>query len=334
MLSTFLFASEADINGFKLKPWLLKLLSVGIVVLCFDIFFFVNTITKKAFLLSLKLSALLSVFSLIVGLLQNHFDIYASPLRPGRHASVFLNENYYGTAIEYLFLIALFLFFYEKKKSSKFFYGFVLLCNVLGLWLCQSRAAFIVVACASVIFLFIYGKRAVYIVAACAFAVFAIILIYNPSVLPRFDTSSEYLQFRFGIWKVAWESILDQPLLGKGYLSYAAVWNESSNISYFALHAHNLYIEILLNFGLIGFFSLGGYSVFTTLESAKNCIRSKDRLSLALVISTACAVLIHGMADTTLFWPQTGIFVVYILSTPRLYLSASTKGGTDSCESF
>jgi len=322
MLSTFLRAEDADVNGFILKADLLKLLSIGIVILCFDIFFFVNIMTKRAFHLSLKLSAIMSIFCLIVGLIQNHLDIYASPLRPGRHASVFMNENYYGTVIEFIVLITLFLLFRETNRKKQLFYGFVLLCNLIGLWLCECRTAYIVIACSVFLFFFVY-KRKTSLVVLFITCIVSVLLYLYPHFLPRFETATEYLDFRLGIWNAAIKCIFDHPLLGCGYFSYSNIWKEYSNVQYFALHAHNLYIEVLLNFGVIGTFFLAAFSIKKALSSIQNCIKSKDRLCLALVASAITAVVVHGLADTTLFWPQTGIFPVLLISIPHLYDTTS-----------
>ena len=324
LISTCLYARDAQINSFLLKADYLKLLGIGIVLLSFDVFFFTKIVTKRSFDLGLKLSAWMSVSSFLVAVIQKCFGWIANPARPGRFASVFSNENYYGTVIEFMVLICIYLFFRSQSRKGKLLYFGILILNLLGLWFCQTRAAYITIAAALFLFFFIYKRRTSYVILG-MIAAAGVLLIFFPQILPRFDSASEYLRFRFGIWEASLRCIKEHLWIGQGYYSYSTIWKVYSNVRYFALHAHNLYIEMLLNFGILGTASLGLYCAERVWKCVRNAARSRNSLDLALILSSLASILIHGIADLTIFWPQTGFFAVFLLTLPQAYLSDSSK---------
>lgn len=316
-ISTFFFSQTGYLFGFVLETYYVKLLSIGIIILCFDIFFFINTITKRAFHLSLYLATFLSVVVVGIGAIQMALGLYPDPVnRPGRVASLFMNENYFGMMLEFTILITLFLFFKSHSKKEKIFFFSIFLINLTGLWLSQCRMAFLIAGLSLLIFLFFYSKKFSYFffVLLCISAV--LILIF-PDLLPRTDTILSTVDFRLGIWKNAWEGFLELPILGRGYFAYCAVWTKSDNLLYSALHAHNLYLELLLNFGVIGTFIISLYSFFQCKASLSK--GKHNRYNTALIVGTVMAILVHSVMDTTLFWPQTGYFAVLLLVCPHVY---------------
>jgi len=321
LIGTFLYGKDGSVHNYEMKSLYAKVLAIGIFILIFDIFFFINIMTKKAFRLSLKTAAVLSVVINFYAHIQMHFGWYADPERRfGRVASVFLNENYYGTALEFLAIIIFYLMFKEKKLINQLIYAALFAFNAWGLWLCQTRASYVTVCVCMFLFLFIYKRRISYVILS-ALVVVALVLIKNPSVLPRFLDIMRDLDFRTVIWKASLTEFIKNPLIGRGYFSYSFVWMDYVETlgTFPALHTHNLYIEMLLNFGILGTLPLVAYVLRSCYLCMKRCIQSKDKLSLALVVSAICAVGLHGILDTTIFWPQTGIFAVLILSCPHVY---------------
>lgn len=321
LLATFIYGKDGSVDNYVMKSAYAKLLAVGIFILIFDIFFFINIMTKKAFHLSLKTAAFLSIAINLYAHIQMHFGWYADAERRfGRVASVFLNENYYGTALEFFAIIIFYLMFKEKKLVNQLVYAAMFAFNAWGLWLCQTRASYVTVCVCMFLFLFIYKRRISYVIFS-VLVIGVLILIKNPSVLPRFLDIVRDFDFRTVIWKASLAEFIKNPLIGHGYFAYSAVWMdyEATLGAFPALHTHNLYLEMLLNFGLLGTIPLVTYVLRSCYLCIKHCVQSRNKLSLALVVSAICAVGLHGMLDTTIFWPQTGIFAVLILSCPHVY---------------
>lgn len=318
-ISTFLFSKDGYIHTTQVNKEYFYYLSVGIIILSFDIFFFVRILTKRVFQFSLRMICVLSLFSFFVALFQRIMGIYPDSVnRPGRVASLFSNENYYGMVIEFSILITLYLFFITKERNKKRFLIFVLLANFVGLWLCQTRMAFIVIAITVFLFTFRHCRKLSYVmIALFGFATLAI--LYFPALLPRFDSISSYLEFRLGIWSVALNAIPNSLLLGRGYYAYSTVWTEAIGTCFPALHTHNLYIEILLNFGVIGAGFLASYVLILVFRCFRNCKQNLLKAEFTLVLTAFLSIAVHSLADTTIFWPQTGFFAVLLLAAPDLY---------------
>lgn len=323
-LSTFLYAKDALWDAAtqtdQLKGYYLKVLSVLIVILSFDVLFLTRILTRRSLLDGLKLCTAMSYVCFAVALVQKALGLYAGTAydRVGRVASVFHNENYYGVAIECLVPIAIFLFLCSSGWKRKIFYAGAILADLAGLWLSQCRTAFLVTGLVALLFLCIYDKRFLIVSAALvSIGVLAFYLI--PSVLPRFDSLKENLFFRAGIWRTAFQAFLEKPIIGRGYFSYSGIWESYGSGEFRALHAHNMYLEVLLNFGIAGAFGLFGYGGIQVVKSAKACKGRKNRIDLALILSLLAALLLHGVLDTTFFWPQTGVFFAMILAGSAAY---------------
>jgi len=326
-VSTFLFAKDAVIFEMNIKAIYLKLLGIGIILLAFCIFFYANIMTKRAFEYALKVSAAMSLICVLIAVIQRIFHLYPDPvLNFGRVASVFLNPNYYGTAIEFYSIIALFCFFRKKSIKSRVFFAIVFVLNIVALWLCQTRTSFVVIVIAIFVFFFFYNRKISYYLLF-FLALCFLVLVKNPPFLPRFDQATAFwdLDFRFGIWKTTIEAFLENPVIGRGYFSYSGIWSQYGGALYPAMHAHNIFLECLLNFGILGTLMFAIFCVCTTCKCIANSFKHRNMLYLALIFSAVASIFVHGMADTTIFWPQTGIFAVLILACPGVYSTAESQ---------
>lgn len=317
LISTFYYNNGSPESNYIMPAVGMRWLAVGIFILIIDIYFFVNIMTKRAFHLSLVTISILSVFINLVGYIQMQLGLFADPGRPDRVASFFCNENYFATALEFIVIIVLYLFFHETKNWKKIGYLLILGVNISGLWLCKSRTAYIAVAVTLFVFLFIYKRKISYFIML-FLIIFCLILIKNPTILPRFDQFMDYLDLRVGIWSSALHKFLEKPWFGFGYYGYRIACSDLPG-ELKALHTHNLFLEILLNFGIIGGSPLVFFFVKKILATLRTVFREKQSLTIALVFSTIIALFLHGLADTTIFWPQTGIYVVLILAAPKIY---------------
>lgn len=326
LLSTFLFARNSTGTSFNIPAWMLKTLSLLIVILAFDITFALHIFTGRALDLGLKLSVVFSYFALALALLQKVMGWDADPSRPGRVASTFLNENYYGTFLEFAILIAMYLFLKEKNGNMRWLYLCSIPVNLLGLWLCQCRTSFLVVAISLLLFFCWIDKKVFFALVALGVAGI-IVILWKPTLLPRLDSLGENLSYRTGIWKTAWRAFRDCPWIGRGYYAYSGIWWEyrEADLAFEVIHAHNLYLETLLNFGVIGFLSLFGFMGWKSGKSLLILHRVGARREFALVLAVLCAVLIHGLTDITVFWPQTGLFAVILLAGMPAYFQTEQE---------
>lgn len=325
--TTLYFARDVQLPDFFVKKEMFYLLSVAIILVVFDIYFLMNIVSRESFFRTLKFACLMSFSSFFIALYQKAFGLFADPERPNRFASVYINENYYGMVIEFLVLIALYFLISSKTIRKKIFYFAVIIANIGGLWFCQCRSAYIALAIAVLLFFSIRDRRYFWILSfVIVLAVIAV--VKNPTLLPRFDTSFDYLSYRFGIWKGALECFADFPVFGHGYYAYPSICSVYSEGMFTDVHSHNLFIECLLNFGIVGAFPLAGFFVISTKNSVCAFVHTKgnhEKNEIALILSLVAAILIHGLADITIFWPQTAIFAVLIICCPQNFAESYRK---------
>ena len=285
--------------------------SFGILLAIILVLFLRYAITQRIFEQAIDLSCALSVLCCLVAILQ-----WLS-MPGGRFPSTFYNANYYASIIEIVSLFALYRLITNKggwKKSL--FYGLVLFANLVGLEICECRTAYAVIALAAPVLLALVKRK--YLYAYFGIMLFALcVLAVKPDLFPRFFQLSRDFDTRMSIWKSSFLGFLEHPILGSGCLSYARSYSLYGG--YPGNHAHNMVLEMLLNYGVVGMGLACAYlfgnvrSILRLYTQRVDCGRAG--LSLAIV----AAVLIHGLVDATLFWPQTAILAAIVLSSCGIY---------------
>lgn len=110
---------------------------------------------------------------------------------------------------------------------------------------------------------------------------------------------------RLLIWQSAWQMIKEHPILGIGpgqfQASFLLLGDQSGQFATtlpYALHPHNLFLNVYLSTGLLGLIG----SVWFLAGLGKGFFRNTARSPLVLAASCAIvAVLVHGLFDSTIF---------------------------------
>lgn len=172
------------------------------------------------------------------------------------------NENIYGMAFAQSAIVAFYYFSYKKEKIALTFFA-VFSVFALG---SGSKKAFLMIPIGvfSLIILKFQFRNTLKLFVSIGIAVIVFLLV---SKLPIFQMPIERLiifvsgesssdAFRFGLIKKGLNLLQFRPLLGYGYGSY-------SLISGFGTYAHNNFIELAINFGILGlltYYSMYMYS--------------------------------------------------------------------------
>ena len=120
------------------------------------------------------------------------------------------------------------------------------------------------------------------------------------------------------IWSGAIGSIMDAPWFGRGYNTYARIHDLYGSYS-IAKHSHNLLLELLMDFGFVGTAVLLGYFAINVGKIIRLHRSHKCHQRYALTISVIVCVLLHGLLDISMLWPQTGLLVIYIVGFSTEY---------------
>lgn len=230
-------------------------------------FFYISYIRNRIdYNLVVRYGAYMAVVEIVLSLL----------LRERAGVYSFFNPNYYGA-----FLALLIVYYHIKKYDRKY-----LLVFIIALLLTGSR--FALVSLILTYALVLLDKNRVLGSIALIISLIYFYLVYK-GIVPfvRADTISKYLDLRLWIYQLGIKGMSHGFLLGHG----PTYFYEYSKHVY--PHSHNILIEYILSYGLIGLV----YALYNISEVKFN---KKKILVIALI-------MIHGLADYTIFWPQVAL---------------------------
>lgn len=204
-------------------------------------------------------------------------------------------------------MLASFTAVYERGRKRSFF-ALVLLVFLLVLALSYSRgawlAAFMVLALTAIV----YDRRATW----AALAVPSVLFFYHGQVAERFwslfrgtDTS---VSLRYAFWRSTAAMILDHPLHGIGWAAYPYVYPQYDyflhNADVLIYHAHNLYLHLAAETGLIGLalylIAFWGHGILAWRLYRQSCTPLVRAYALGIVLAVF-GMSINGMFDHNFF---------------------------------
>lgn len=291
--------------------------------------FYRKNIHPKLFVYLLEWVLILSIPMGILGLFQFDavskmggysfwdFKIQNSPHR--RIAAVFSNANIYAMMIEFFLACCLYRFVQTEKRICKGWYTLLAVFNFVLMLLTGCRAAlFPLVIVIPVLLYFAKEKRLFYICIACLIALGGLV-IAKPDLVPRFN-DFKTIQSRVKIWKCAWKGIQTYPLFGNGPQTYRRIYPLFHGHK--APHCHNIYIDCILSYGIVGTAVLMRY-VFGLIKECLS-VRNKNGSLFGLMMSFMVILMIHGLVDVTLNYLSTGLFFMWIMNTSVLAMESDS----------
>lgn len=273
----------------------------------------------KVLSISSSVASGVAIFSYIRFIRTNGYDVMYILIEENtqfRAESFLFNANYFGL---YLILCCLVTFYWMIKTQSKkirLLCVIILVLQGISLLLTASR----MVIPALIVSLFVYfwlyrPKYGVFILLVGSLGLF--FLIINPHFFPRFSTLMDGFADRIAIWKNGGEIFKSYPLTGRGamsYLKYYYLYTDKAD-----MHAHQLLIDTLANYGIIGLTLLMVMIRPWVFKVAQARHSMQFQHEWRLIIAACVAVLTHGLVDVSIMWMQTGYVFLAIISFPFNY---------------
>ena len=224
-----------------------------------------------------------------------------------------IDPNYLGAYLSFASSIALSFLIYKEKKK---YVTIICMLLILGTLLTGSRGAMIGLF-VSIIFTlvqYLFKKNDRQLVKRIILGIiFMIVLIYfvlkflPENVLIRFFASS-YVDGsnnrRIILWKNAFLAIQNHWILGSGCIEEADIIAKYVGTSQ---PAHNTFLGIWLQLGIVGFFSI----IWILVRQAFIAIRNKNYLLVGTILNVSITSFIIGASCTMTFW-ETLIIAVLI----------------------
>lgn len=288
-------------------------IKIAMLMIAFVLFYFVviNTITtKKELKIILYAISIVGALTAVFGIYQYIFgDVYSQAWLDDdmfenikmRVYSTLENPNVYG---EYLLLILPMMasLFWTEKGFKKKLFLFALVCiSGLALILTFSRGCWLGILFAFAILAIIIDKRFIFLGIA--------ILLLLPFILPetiinRFmsignmnDTSTSY---RVYIWMGTLAMLKDYWLsgVGMGITSFNTIYPLYSYNNISAPHSHNLYLQVIVEYGIVGFITMAGV-MYNYFKEAIISMTKKKNIILGGLIAGMSGFLLQSMTDHT-----------------------------------
>ena len=299
----------------------------SVAMFLFTIFFYYyqSQLTPKFFRLTIEGILALSVFAAAFAALE-HFQIvkkfdytFLSPRMQVWHQNraevAFFNPNYYGIICCFCIMIGFYLISTTKLRWLRIFSMIAIFANLFGLNFTQNRTAFPAIIFGAIIYLFttIKNWRAFWL----SVGVFGIGLafLFSSDLGVRMGTLDSSMEERVSIWNAGMALFKQNPFWGEGPLTYMHSFPRIG--APYHEHAHSIYIDTILSYGVVGTVLLGiASSTPVRMLIDMSQVPSK-RPILGLYLSFLTVVAVHGIFDLALFWIQSSfIFLLVMCSLP------------------
>jgi len=194
--------------------------------------------------------------------------------------------NLYMIVSIFCFILTILAVLYKKFSMNLKFYEFIEYMSLLVLSLTKNSKK---------VFAFL-GVFTIVIV---------VLMFFSNKIFPRYEFIGNSLGTRKEIWKNAIELFKQTYLFGSGPMAY----QNASWVTHPANHAHNILLDVLINFGIIG--NLVIAPLFIGL--CKQVYDIRKRNLFRLIIALTVVVILHGMLDVTILWHQTAYIYFSVL---------------------
>ena len=245
--------------------------------------------------------------------------------------STLAHPNTYGAYLVLVIFPLIMLSIYEKNKNKKILYILLSTLVFVNLLMTFSRNALLGFILGIVLLALIYSIKLMF-----ALGGFGILTLFIPSVFHRVMdiTSVAQNESRIKLWKTALMMIKEHPILGVGngnfvtqYDTYIVKYRLDYN-SYTQYPAHNSYLKIQSELGLIGIISFLGiiitalFRVKAVYSSTKNDFHRAFYMG---VMASMVAFLFMNLSDNLFFVPKATTYFWFLLATAEALLNNSPR---------
>ena len=299
--------------------------SVAMFLFAIFFYYYQAQLTPKFFRLTIEGVLASSVLAAVFAALE-HFQIvkkfdytFLSPRMQVWHQNraevAFFNPNYYGIICCFCIMIGFYLISTTKLRWLRIFSMIAIFANLFGLNFTQNRTAFPAIIFGAIIYLFttIKNWRAFWL----SIGVFGVGLafLFSSDLGVRMGTLDSSMEERVSIWNAGMALFKQNPFWGEGPLTYMHSFPRIG--APYHEHAHSIYIDTILSYGVVGTVLLGiASSTPVRMLIDMSQVPSK-RPILGLYLSFLTVVAVHGIFDLALFWIQSSfIFLLVMCSLP------------------
>jgi O-antigen ligase/tetratricopeptide (TPR) repeat protein len=302
---------------------------------------------KRVITVLVVFASVLSLFGILQHVLSNNKIFWLRELTMGGTPfGPYVNRNHYAGLMEMLFPLVLGLFLYYKphvsyksfrEKITELFnlqrtnihilLGFAAVLIGTSVFLTLSRSGIVSLCLAMALFGFMVMMRGMS--RARGIIIMIVFLLIALSVgwfgwgpiFERFEkimnAQGDISEQRLQLWSDSGHIIRDFPATGTGFGSYINIYPRYRTISGDAIadHAHNDYIELLSNGGVIAFLIFLWFILTVLYKSFKTYIQRHELYSIYIFLGCIAGIislLMHSTTDFNLHIGANGLYFVFL----------------------
>lgn len=232
---------------------------------------------------------------------------------PGRVLSIFDNVNTFAEVLLLLLPLVVALILCSRHWYMRLLACGIFVVGVAAMGMTYSRASWVGLACAAVVFVFLWNPRLIPLFAVlCVLAIPLMPTTIWNRILTIANPADKSTANRIPLYKGAWAAITSRPIRGVGLGTavtqrYISDWN-LFHAKFPYVHAHNFYLEVWLETGLLGL--LGFLSAMLwNIKRVAHAVRHSRGNAPARVIGCAaasalCGIMVCGLADFPWHYPR------------------------------
>lgn len=277
------------------------LFMIASLLLAYSVYASVDTKEKLISFLKIVLGAV--TITAVIGIVQRFMGVEVDPEyvdmatnagMPGRVFSTFANPNNFAELLLLFMPFFVPLFLSVKERRAKLGVAGCFIIVLVALAMTYSRSCWVGFALAAVLFVLMYDKR---LIVPLIIVVLVAIPLLPETIMNRIftigsmkDTSNSY---RLYIWESCWRMVKHYGSvgLGLGPASFKSVYmNYADQAALTAPHSHMLYMELIIEMGILGFVSFMGY-IYSVIKKTASAMKNMDNTLKAVAIAGFSALL-------------------------------------------
>jgi O-antigen ligase len=324
-----------SIHAYKTEVEFLRILTYSLFFLLIS-FRINNMVTIQRMLKILSYFGFgLAIFAIIQKATWSGKIYWFREITEGSPFGPFVNRNHYAGLIGMLIPISLGVAFTRRTRERKILFGFFSLIMAVSLFLSLSRGGIISFFVGIAVFaLFVSWDRLkakkIWALGAFAFMLFLYLLYLGiDPVIDRFYKTDITTEERLVVWSGTLNAFKDFYLTGSGLGTFINIFPLYSPEGINALydHAHNDYLEFILEAGTIGIVLLLLFLLFFVRHVSKSTWEGHKGIIKISLISSITTMVVHSIFDFNLHIPSNALMLSAIfgmaVATSRL---ASLQG--------
>lgn len=233
-----------------------------------------------------------------------------------------------NSTARYFVVSLVFMYFlrtWAKDRFVRLFLAFGMTITLLGTFFTVSRTGLLLLISAVGLVYFLGSKnrrqiRVLLVILATIILIWVFadnVLSILRSIIPSIEQGTDTVGIRYGLWLAGWRMWLEHPVLGVGIGQYSNqliyYGRDLLSADHLQLIAHNMYIQILAETGLVGFvlfiamFLPSLRSLWSTIHSDDNRISSLAKIWLIVLILMLVGGITKSDHYDKLIWASLGI---------------------------